>query len=147
MRCKRAGAQVPASAPEKFSHHRQPETVLLSGDDGQQDRFAAAPASPIRQTFTEPAHDSLQAADGERHAGKVGGIRFPERAELPRRGRQQIQKDGFCRYALCDQAFDMREGCAIVVVECQMGELLDGAWALWFDDFWRRRGAPKRSLE
>ena len=67
--------------------------------------------------LAETTHDSLQAADAQRHFSEVGRVRFPLRAEVPGRGRQQIQKYRFHRRALRQNSLDIGERGTVVVSE------------------------------
>ncbi len=89
----------------------------------------------VGEAIAEPAHDDLKAAYGQRHVRKICRIRFPERAELSRRGRQQIEKDRFDGTALGQQLINIGSHGTVIVSERQCGELLNRGRRLLFGGF------------
>src|SRR6476646_11973831 len=95
----------------------------------------------VGEAIAETAHDELKAADAQRYVCEICRVRFPERTELPRSGRQQIEKDRFDRAAAGQPLFNIGKRGAIVVSQGQRGELFDLGRKLFdgFSDLWCRR--------
>ena len=84
--------------------------MLLARDGCQQDAAVDVAAADARlEGGAVLQHHLLQAAEADGDGREVAAILFPQHAEVPRHGRQQLQIDQFERHAARPQATDVGE--------------------------------------